>query len=201
MTLSSHQRAYRGATNEWLTPPDIIEAIGPFDLDPCSAVNQPWRTARRQFTVEDDGLSRPWSGLVWCNPPFGPDAEAWLHRLADHGNGVGLVPARTETRWFVSTVWARATSILFLHGRPHFHHPDGTRGKANSGAPIVLVAYGEVAHRRLLACELAGTLVRLSPGATRFGYLGGDTIEGAIRAAVAADRMRAAQRKTRPESA
>lgn len=22
--------------DEWLTPPEIVEALGPFDLDPCS---------------------------------------------------------------------------------------------------------------------------------------------------------------------
>lgn len=161
MTLTSHQRPVRGATDVWLTPPNIIEALGPFDLDPCAAVNQPWPTARLQFTVEDDGLSYDWArlGFAWVNPPFGPDAEKWLQRLADHGNGIGLVPARTETRWFVSTIWDRADAVLFLHGRPHFHYPDGRRGAANSGAPICLVAYGVEAVDRLRNCALPGSLV------------------------------------------
>lgn len=107
----------------------------------------------------EDGLTVDWEGLVWCNPPFGPEAGVWLARLADHGHGVALVPARSETRWFVSTIWERADAVLFLHGRPHFHHPDGTRGAANSGAPICLVAYGPVADRRLRACGLPGSLV------------------------------------------
>lgn len=29
----------------WLTPPHIIEALGPFDLDPCCPPTMPWRTA------------------------------------------------------------------------------------------------------------------------------------------------------------
>lgn len=157
--LSGHQRQVRGATDVWLTPPEIIAALGPFDLDPCAAVGQPWATAAKHYTVEDDGLSFGWHGLVWCNPPFGPEAATWLGRLAEHGSGVGLVPARTETRWFVAEVWGRADAVLFLHGRPHFHHADGTRGTSNSGAPICLVAYGRVAVERLMACGLAGTFV------------------------------------------
>jgi len=161
MSMTSHQRPHRGATDVWLTPPNIIDALGPFDLDPCASLSRPWDTAAKHYTIEDDGLAQEWDGFVWCNPPFGPDAETWLSRLADHGNGIGLVPARTETRWFVGQVWERATAILFLHGRPHFHYPDGTRGKANSGVPIVLAAYGREALQRLAFSGLAGTLIRL----------------------------------------
>ena len=84
---------------------------------------------------------------------------AWLERMAEHGNGIALVPARTETRWFVENVWKAADGVLFLHGRPHFHHPDGTRGKANSGAPICLIAYGSEAWYSLANCGLAGSFV------------------------------------------
>src|SRR5690606_9422951 len=132
-----------------------------FDLDPCAAIGQPWRTAATQFTIEDDGLAQAWHGFAWVNPPFGPEAEKWLARLAEHGNGIGLVPARTETRWFVGQVWEKADGIYFLHGRPHFHRIDGVRAKANSGAPIVLVAYGAEATRRLSNCSLRGSWVPL----------------------------------------
>lgn len=164
-SLGSHQRPHRGITDTWLTPPEIVNALGPFDLDPCAAVGQPWATASTMFTVEDDGMAQDWHGFVWCNPPFGPEAGKWLDRLADHGNGIGLVPARTETRWFVGVVWERADAVLFLHGRPHFHHIDGTRAKANSGAPICLVAYGPEAVERLDNCGLAGSLVSHWSGA------------------------------------
>lgn len=159
MSLSAHQRPYSGATSVWLTPPEILKALGPFDLDPCAAVGQPWRTAVTQYTEKENGLAQPWNGLVWCNPPFGPDAATWLARLADHGNGIALVPARTETRWFVVHVWRRADAVLFLAGRPHFHHADGRRADLNSGAPICLIAFGATARRRLIDCGLAGSLV------------------------------------------
>jgi hypothetical protein len=163
VSLSSHQKPRRGASDVWLTPPEIIAALGRFDLDPCAAPEpRPWPTADRHITLPDDGLAAEWSGLVWCNPPFGPEAGLWLERMAEHGNGVALVPARTETRWFVRWVWQAADAVFFLHGRPHFHHPDGTRGRANSGAPICLVGYGRMAVGRLERSGLAGSLVQIS---------------------------------------
>ena len=161
MSLSSHQRPHRGATDTWLTPPEILADLGPFDLDPCAALMQPWRTAAKQYTIEDDGLAQDWDGFVWLNPPFGPDAEKWLARLGGYVHGIALVPARTETRWFVSQIWDKADALYFLHGRPHFHLIDGARAKGNSGAPIVLVAYGMEAVTRLEHTKLAGTFVPL----------------------------------------
>lgn len=141
MTLSSHQSA-RSGTDEWLTPPEIIKACGEFDLDPCAPIVRPWDTARQHFNVHDDGLAQPWTGRVWCNPPFGREAVKWLRRMVEHGNGIALIPARTETAMFYETVWGGADAVLFIKGRPHFHYVDGRRATANSGAPICLVAYG-----------------------------------------------------------
>jgi hypothetical protein len=58
-----------------LTPRFVIDALGPFDLDPCPPKERPWDTARRHFTEADDGLSRPWKGRVWLNPPYGPQTR------------------------------------------------------------------------------------------------------------------------------
>jgi hypothetical protein len=132
--------------DEWLTPPNIISTLGPFDLDPCAPLEheRPWATAAEHFTIEDDGLdpALPWSGRVWCNPPYGDATGDWLRRLADHGNGIALIFARTETEAFFDTVWNRADAIAFLRGRLHFHHLSGHRAEQNAGAPSVLVAYG-----------------------------------------------------------
>ena len=143
MGLSAHQSA-RMKNDEWLTPPEILHALGQFDLDPCAPADdrRPWNTASHHYSVNDDGLSQPWHGRVWCNPPFGKEAVKWLRKLAAHGNGVGLIPARTETAMFYECVWGLADAICFIKGRPHFHYVDGTRAAANSGAPICLIAYG-----------------------------------------------------------
>lgn len=141
MSLSAHQSP-RMKNDEWLTPPEIKRPLGSFDLDPCSPINRPWPTAGAHYTIEDDGLSLPWYGRVWLNPPFGREAVKWLRRMVDHGNGIALIPARTETAMFYECVWGVADAVLFIKGRPHFHFVDGRRADFNSGAPICLVAYG-----------------------------------------------------------
>lgn len=142
VSLSSHQRVV-GKNDEWLTPPDIIKALGPFDLDPCAPVVRPWDTASAHYTVEDDGLSKPWQGRVWLNPPFNRyQLDAWMARMVQHRNGIALLPARTETATFYRHIWPKADAVCFLKGRPHFHYVDGRRAPFNSGAPICLIAYG-----------------------------------------------------------
>ena len=158
MSLSGHQSA-KMKNDEWLTPPEIIKELGSFDLDPCSPIVRPWPTASQHFTIEDDGLAQPWSGRVWCNPPFGREAVKWLRRMAEHGNGIALIPARTETKMFYETVWPCADAILFIRGRPHFHTVDGKRAPFNSGAPICLVAYGGENIDTLFNCGLGYTVM------------------------------------------
>jgi DNA N-6-adenine-methyltransferase (Dam) len=160
--MGAHQSA-RMLTDTWLTPPEILAALGPFDLDPCAAPDpRPWPTAARHIGRPDDGLAATWSAddRVWLNPPYGPQTGRWLGRLADHGRGTALVFARTETSWFAETVWGAASGALFLRGRIRFCRPDGRRSADNSGAPSVLLAYGEDDARRLAGAGLDGTFVR-----------------------------------------
>lgn len=158
--------SHRMGTDVWLTPRHILDALGEFDLDPCSAPDPAlWPTAMHHYTLPVDGLAEPWFGRVWCNPPYGQMAWKWLEKLADHGRGTALVFARTETAGFVKTVWSRASAVMFLHGRLHFHHADGTRAKANSGAPSCLVAYGDTDAQQLMDSGLDGTLVVWERGA------------------------------------
>lgn len=158
MTLSAHQSAAM-KSDEWLTPPRIVHALGAFDLDPCSPILRPWETAAKHFTKLDNGLAQDWHGRVWMNPPFGREAVKWMRKIAAHGDGIALIPARTETAMFCETVWGTADAILFIAGRPHFHRVDGTRAPFNSGAPICLVAYGianvAALERSGLGCTVA----------------------------------------------
>ena len=157
--IGGHTKPYRGRSDEWLTPPEILETLGPFDLDPCAPARRPWPTATMHYTVYDDGLAKPWHGRVWLNPPYGPQTARWLARLASHGDGIALIFARTETRMFFTHVWARATGLLFLAGRPHFRLPDGAKAAHNSGGPLVLIAYGAQNLGALATSNLRGALV------------------------------------------
>ena len=156
--MGAHQSSRPGKC-EWFTPPEIIEALGPFATDPCTSIDAPFTTADTQMNIHDDGLSYPWHGMVWMNPPYSNNVGAWMKRLSEHGEGIALVFARTETDWFVKWVWNCADGILFLYNRLYFYHIDGTRAKHNAGAPSCLVAYGEEAVLRLRTAGLEGALV------------------------------------------
>ena len=149
--IGSHHQPIRGRTDDWLTPPWLIEGLGPFDTDPCGCTEAPdsHRCATTVYTLPQNGLNLPWHGMVWLNPPYGPKAGRWLARLAEHGSGIALIFARTETAWFNAQVWQKAQALLFIVGRLTFCRPDGTPASHNSGGPSVLVAYGSEAAQRL----------------------------------------------------
>jgi hypothetical protein len=155
VTLGSHQTTV-GKSQVHLTPKWIIEALGPFDLDPCAANPRPWDCAFENYSKTQDGLSLPWSGVVWLNPPFDRyKVGLWVEKLAAHGDGIALLHARTETEWF-KPCWRLASAILFLDKRIKFSRQDGSEQAANSGAPPVLVAFGERCAERLYDCGIGG---------------------------------------------
>lgn len=148
--------------DEWLTPPELIHALGDFDLDPCSPVNRPWPTAKNHFTVQDDGLLQEWKGRVWLNPPYGDQCWKWLNRLAQHKNGTALIFGRTGAAGFTREVWNKAHSILFISGRLYFHHSNGSRAKHNSGGDSVLIAYDQMNSSVLKSCSIRGKYIDLT---------------------------------------
>ncbi len=152
-------------TDEWLTPKHYIEAVGGgigFDLDPCSPINRPWDTARKHFTVEDDGLKQVWDGRIWMNPPYGKKCKYWLQKLADHGNGIALVFARVETKMFFDSVWYVADAILFPSRRINFLNVNGDKGDAGSNAASIFIAYGKENAEILKNSGIEGRFIYLN---------------------------------------
>lgn len=166
MTLGSHQQTL-GKSQVHITPKWIIDALGPFDLDPCAAFPRPWNCATENLSEADDGLGAEWlpHEFLWCNPPFDRRVVGkWVAQVADHNNGILLVHARIETRWFLP-VWQKSKAVLFLNKRLNFCREDGTPNSkdngmpGNSGAPIAIAAFGVLALTRLVDSKIPGTLV------------------------------------------
>ena len=137
---------------EWYTPPEILDAarrvLGAIELDPASSkIAQKNVRAKRFYTVEQDGLSKVWSGNVWLNPPYTSGlVDAFVAKLCEH-YASGDVPAAlllvnnaTDTMWFQDAA-CRASAICFTCGRVKFLDQDG-----NPGAPLqgqAIVYYGD----------------------------------------------------------
>lgn len=164
--MGGHQGA-RSTTDEWLTPPEIIRALGDFDLDPCASCSQThidgkvMGIGKTRYCKCDDGLSKNWRGRVWLNPPYGRETGRWLARMAVHADGIALIFARTDVGYFHDSVFRTAHALLFPMGRLKFLRGDGTKPKFNGGAPSVLVAYGEKNASILDKLELPGYCIRL----------------------------------------
>lgn len=149
-------------SDEWYTPSWLFRALSiEFDLDPCSPGAPPSSVpAKLHLTKADDGLSADWSGAVWLNPPFSAK-RPWYDRMVSHGNGIALMPARTETLDLQNYMNA-AQALLFLRGRIYFergHRPGGNGVDGITTSPpfgIVLCAYGENMAIALLNSELLG---------------------------------------------
>lgn len=117
-------------TPEWYTPGRILERVeavfGHIDLDPCS--NSKDRTeanvpALNHYTIDDNGLTQPWFGKVYMNPPYGDEIGAWVARLLSSyeteeiKEAIALLPARTDTAWFQPLF---DYPICFVRGRLKF---------------------------------------------------------------------------------
>lgn len=154
----AHEINNEHGKDEWLTPPEIIKALGPFELDPASPIKRPWATAACHYNALDDGLKRPWMGRVWLNPPYNNFTPKWVKRLAEHGNGIALIYARVETGTFFPWVWYYATGIFFFDYRITFLHGDGSKPKNHTGAPSCLVIYGQENYRYVEQAHLSDSL-------------------------------------------
>ena len=137
------------AHHGWETPDWLLKTLcgvfGVFDLDPCSPTHNrrfaPVR-ARIHYTMDDNGLSLPWHGKVFVNPPYGRTLRQWTTKAREEvasANAqvvVGLVPARTDTNWWHIDV-AGHSSVFFLRGRLCF-------GNSEQSAPFpsALVIWG-----------------------------------------------------------
>jgi len=72
MTLPQHL----STKNEHYTPWELVKLVrrtmGEIDLDPCSdEIGNQTVLAHKYYTKKQNGLSSPWRGKVFCNPPGG----------------------------------------------------------------------------------------------------------------------------------
>lgn len=123
-------------TDQWGTPDDLFARLDDefnFTLDACASS---WNhKVDNYYTIEDDGLSQPWTGVVWCNPPYGRAIRDWIQKGYESSIAgatvVMLIPARTDTSYWHDYVMRG--DIRFLRGRIKFVQPDGT---ATNSAPF-----------------------------------------------------------------
>jgi hypothetical protein len=160
MSLGFSHESQKSKSIDWYTPKHVFDSLNvEFDLDPCCPQGGvPWIPAKSHYSLPFDGLSMPWNGFVWCNPPYGKETVKWLTKMGNHNNGVALVFARTDTKWFHDVV-AKADAILFLSGRIQFVDAYQKTGGSGSSCGSMLVAWGDKGVAALKGMKDEGFLV------------------------------------------
>ena len=127
---------FSSSTDEWATPQYLFDSLNKefeFTLDPCALPSN--AKCKRYFTPQDNGLLQDWEGeTVFCNPPYGKAIANWVRKCSEESKKpntiiVGLIPARTDTRYFHDYIYGKAKEIRFIKGRLKF-------GGAKTSAPF-----------------------------------------------------------------
>lgn len=72
---------FSSKTDLWETPQEFFDELDTefhFSLDACALPEN--AKCARYYTPEQDGLSQPWTGVVWCNPPYGRKVGTWIKK-------------------------------------------------------------------------------------------------------------------------
>lgn len=135
---------------------NVLDGIFHFTLDP--AASDLSHMCKNYYTMSDDGLSKDWTNETWyINPPYSK-AKDWVSRAATEvlsgtSEGVMLLAARTETKYWHESVWPAAHYVLFLNGRLKFINRVVEGGDSPDAAlfPSAVVIYS---HRQLYATAI-----------------------------------------------
>ena len=157
MSFTSRTKSTR---DDWQTPIHLVASLGTFDLDPCANCLAPNRLAKAGYTKKDNGLTLPWHGRIWLNPPYGKEARKWLFRLSEHGNGIALIPPRVGAKWFHQIVLETCDAIFFYKGRISFVDPFTGKPVKGNNADSILVAYGQNNVDAISSSNLMGKIWR-----------------------------------------
>jgi len=129
-----NQSWYTTGNDDWATPRWLFDQLNRefnFTLDPCASEKN--ATCPNFYTAAQDGRLQPWTGRVFCNPPYGRGTEEWFKKARfaqDLEYAVFLTPARTDTAWFHRYIM-HAHEIRFIRGRLTYG-----LGEAKSAAPF-----------------------------------------------------------------
>ena len=110
------------SSNDFYTPAWIFEAMGiDFDLDVASPPQGvPWIPTKRFYTQLDDGLTSPWTGNVWMNPPF-KKVTPWVEKFIDHNQGIALLPLAKSK--FTDLIMMHSDAMVVLPAYMRFTSP------------------------------------------------------------------------------
>ena len=151
--------------DDWSTPQplfDVLNAEFHFDLDACATAETAKCATYFSLDKGTGALNVPWHGNVFMNPPYGRAIVQWVRKACEERRNanliVGLLPARTDARWFHDYVLNQAHKVMFTRGRVGYLDPStGVRAAANITFGSVIVVWLGFNHpaisERLWVCS------------------------------------------------
>lgn len=139
-----HNITFSSRSDMWETPQDLFDVLDAkfhFETDVCAVAEN--AKCKRFFTPQQDGLKQEWTGVCWCNPPYGRGIGKWVEKAArSKATVVMLLPARVDTAWFHD--WCLPYGkVTFVRGRLRFGG-----SKWNATFPSMIVAFEEETNER-----------------------------------------------------
>lgn len=131
------------------TPPCIYEpvllalGITEFGTDPCTNLHATV-PAKYRIMLPVDGLQAPWTGSLWCNPPYSKP-RPWVERCCFHSSRdavAALLSGDFSTSMWEGLIWPTSTLVVLLHKRPRFFNPARPDRKTTAKRPGALVFWG-----------------------------------------------------------
>ena len=140
---------HQQTSDDYYTPTWLFDQLGlTFDLDvACPVGGALWVPAHRYYTKIDDGLTSPWHGCVWMNPPYSKP-QPWVTKWINHNNGFALLP--TNGGKWLKELWESPAKGVFL-GRLAFTR----NGKQNKNSPLNIVLWA-IGHNNIEALHKVG---------------------------------------------
>ncbi len=128
---------------EWETPQDFFNELNKefrFNVDVCAVKSN--AKVSTFFSPDVDGLSIPWIGNCWMNPPYDKTLGNWVQKAYNSAqNGatvVCLLPCRSsDTKWFHRYIM-KSSEFRYVKGRLQFSNNGKVLGSSTVANLVVV---------------------------------------------------------------
>ena len=143
---------------EFYTPQFILDKVYKcfeVDIGPCTPPNVHNVKAKVHYTKFDDGLTKPWDGNLFFNPPYGRFISKWIDKFTDElnqgriRNAILLVPNKTETKWFNKIADSCNLMCTIIHRLP-FDNPEHIIKNGTFGSTVFLFTSSEEVQTKFI---------------------------------------------------
>ena len=122
--MNASKRKSNNSYDYWATPQWMFDQLNDefkFTTDVCASKEN--HKCDKYFTKEQNGLKQKWTGVCWCNPPYGRgEIDKWMEKAYESSlegaTVVCLVPSATDTKWWHNYVMKG--KVRFVKGRVKF---------------------------------------------------------------------------------